>query len=234
MSKTVLLCFPYAGGSSAAYLSWKRHLSGSIELCPVELAGRGRRINEPLCESIEDVIDDIFPKIKSIIGNSPYALFGHSMGSLLAYETARKIRAHGMKGPVHAFLSGRYPPFVERDTRKHLLPDNEFIQDIAALGGMNKEILKNRELMSLFLPIIRADYKMVELYKHVNDGFRFDCDLTVMNGKYDELVTENEVLRWKECTNKRCSFFEFYGGHFFINEFKERVIEIINEKLITS
>lgn len=234
MSKTVLLCFPYAGGSSAAYLSWKKHLSGNIELYPVELPGRGRRINEPLCESIEDVVNDIFPKIKSIIVNSPYALFGHSMGSLLAYETARKIRSHGMEEPVHVFLSGRYPPFIECKTNKHLLPDNEFIQDIAALGGMNEEILNNREVMSFFLPIIRADYKMVELYKYIDDGFRFNCDITVLNGKYDELVDENEVSRWKECTNKNCSFYEFYGGHFFINEFKEEVIEIINEKLKTS
>lgn len=231
MNKIMLLCFPYAGGSSAAYLSWKKYLDSNIELCPVELSGRGKRINDPLYECVEDVINDIFPKFENIIANSSYALYGHSMGCLLAYEFARKIRACGMKEPLHAFLSGRFPPFIESKTKKYLLTDSEFIKDIAAFGGMNQEILNNRELMSFFLPIIRADYRIVELYRHVDDGFRFTCDLTILNGKYDDLIIENEVIRWRECTNKNCSFYEFYGGHFFINEYKERVIGIINEEL---
>lgn len=231
MNRIKLFCFPYAGGSSAVYMGWKKHLSDKIELRPLDLAGRGRRISKPLYNSIEEVIEDIFPQIKNELCDSPYSIFGHSMGAILAYELVRKARIHKLREPDHVFFSGRVPPFIFPGTKNHLLPNSEFIKLLEEFGGMNEEILSNQQLLSLFLPIIRADYKIVELYKHIEDGFKLDCDITILNGKMDRLANRDDVSKWKECTNKACTFYEFDGGHFFINDYKSKILEIINNTL---
>lgn len=231
MKKIKLFCFPYAGGSSAVYMGWKKYLCDKIELRSLELAGRGKRTKEPLCKSVEEVIDDIFPRIQSELCDSPYAIFGHSMGSILAYELVRKVRMHKLPEPAHVFFSGRVPPFIFLGTQNHLLPDSEFIKLLAEFGGMNEEILSNPQLLSFFLPIIRADYKIVELYRHTQDGFQLNCDITVFNGKSDKLAKQDHLRKWKECTSKLCTFYEFDGGHFFINDFKPEIIKIINDRI---
>ncbi|GAE87116.1 thioesterase II family protein [Acetivibrio straminisolvens] len=231
MNKIKLFCFPYAGGSSAAYIGWKKYLSDKIELRPLDLAGRGRRINEPLYNSIEEVIEDIFPRIQNELCDSPYCIFGHSMGSILAYELVRKARMLKLREPEHVFFSGRMPPFIISKTQNHLLSDSEFIKLLEEFGGMNNEILSNQQLLSLFLPIIRADYRIVELYKHTDDGFKLNCDITVLNGKWDKLANPDVLGRWRECTDKSCNFFEFDGGHFFINDFKPEILNIINNTI---
>ena len=91
MKKIKLFCFPYAGGSAAAYNKWRQYLDKHIELRPVELAGRGRRIYDPLYQSIEEAVDDVYQLISPELAKGPYAFFGHSMGGIIAYELAYKI-----------------------------------------------------------------------------------------------------------------------------------------------
>lgn len=92
MTKIKLFCLPYAGGSSVIFNSWKQYIDPSIELVPIELAGRGKRINEPLYNGVNDAVEDVFGLIKNKITDTPYALFGHSMGGMISYELAQKIK----------------------------------------------------------------------------------------------------------------------------------------------
>lgn len=143
MKKIKLYCFPHAGGSSASYNKWRLYLDKHIELVPVELAGRGRRIYDPLYASIEEAINDVYNSIKSDLGHHPYAFFGHSMGNMMAYELAYKIRQNHHPEPVHIFFSGRGAPDVpdEVENNYHLLPEEEFKNKIIELGGTPRNFL---------------------------------------------------------------------------------------------
>jgi surfactin synthase thioesterase subunit len=229
LNQIKLLCFPYAGGSALTYLSWKRYFPDHIKICPVELAGRGKRIGEPFYGSVDEAIDDLFLQVQSTINDIPYALFGHSMGTILTYEFVRRLRKAQLREPLHAFFSGRFPPSIGLDTENHRLPDEKFIGCIRQFGIMGEEVLNNQELMSIVLPIIRADYRMVELYKHIDEGFRLDCPITVFSGKTDSSVKWDDLQMWKECTTKTCTFHEFDGGHFFIHEWKASIAQLIVE-----
>ena len=233
LEKIKLFCLPFAGGSAMNYMSWKKYLDDRIELKPIELSGRGKRFNEPLYSGAEDAVNDIYNRISGEFDGTPYAVFGHSMGTLLAYELISKIIEQIGQEPVHVFFSGRFPPFLEENKRSvHTYPDKELIDEINELGGTNKEVLENPELVNLFLPVIRSDYKLVETYKHDRDILKLNCDISVLNGKQDNYVKEQDARRWQECTNKGFSFYEFDDGHFFINTYKEDVIDLINKTLL--
>lgn len=232
MEKIKLFCLPYAGGSAIVYMTWKKFLDHKIELRPIELAGRGRRFSEPLYQNIEEAVTDIYHQISKELDGSPYALYGHSMGTILVYELLRRIREYKHQEPMHAFFSGRYPPFVyDKKEFIHKLPDHEFMMKIYEHGGTNEEILKNKELLDIFLPVLKADYKIVELYKHCNDILKLDCSITVLNGSRDNYVEEMDIQRWEECTKKQCKFYTFDDGHFFINTYKQDIAGIINSTL---
>ena len=214
------------------YMTWKKLLDNRIQIMPLELAGRGRRINEPLYNSTEEAINDIYNVIYKELDGTPYAIFGHSMGTMLTYELLRKITAKMHQEPVHVFFSGRYPPYIDAEDKfTHLLPDEEFLAEIFELGGMDQEVLQCQELISIFLPVLRSDYKLVETYKHQGDIAKINCDITILTGKRDSYVTRSGMLQWQELTTGSYEFYEFDAGHFFINKFKEDVVDIVNKSL---
>ncbi len=168
MKKIKLFCIPYAGGSAMVYHKWKNKLNSVIELHPIELAGRGSRYNEPLYKSLDEAVNDIYRYIISHIDSSPYALFGHSMGSYLTFELFHKLTSMRHKEPIHIFFSGKESPQSNKSKRQiHLLDDLNFKSKILELGGTPEELINNEELSHFFLPIIRADYKITEKYKYL-------------------------------------------------------------------
>jgi len=232
MQKIKLFCIPYAGGSAVIYSNWKSSLAPWIELRPVELAGRGRRIHDPLYNSIEEAAQDVFKSIESEAGNCPYVLFGHSMGCMIAYELARKIRAERFPPPLHLFFSGRRAPHVTagKEKKLHLLNDQEFKEEILQLGGTPPEFFEHRELQELFLPLLRQDFKLTET--HIFDGKLppLDTDITVLAGKEDDLTPE-ECDGWKHHTSKICTIHYFNGGHFFFQKEVARITKIIGNTI---
>ncbi|WP_242837304.1 thioesterase II family protein [Alkaliphilus transvaalensis] len=230
MSKLKLFCFPYAGGSSAIYAKWKKHFNDSIELCPVELAGRGKRYNDKFYDDINEVVEDVFKLIKEDIEKGEYSLYGHSYGSLISYELAHKINELQLRKPKHIFYSGNGSPHLKESKMYHTLPDEEFLKKIIELGGTPEELIKEKELLELFLPLLRADFKVNETYQYKERESKLDCDFTVINGKEDQL-TLNQITGWSSHTTGKCRFYMMDGGHFFINEKMEDVITIIKHTL---
>ncbi|MFH4077473.1 thioesterase domain-containing protein, partial [Acinetobacter baumannii] len=80
VSKIKLFCFHHAGGSSSAYYNWKDYLNKDIEIIPIELAGRGKRLKVPVYTSMEEAVLDIYDLMKPNLDGSPFAIFGHSVG----------------------------------------------------------------------------------------------------------------------------------------------------------
>ncbi|MCX7748495.1 MAG: thioesterase domain-containing protein [Clostridia bacterium] len=235
MKKIKLFCFPYAGGSAAIYSRWRSQLDNRIELVPVELAGRGKRIKENFYENIPDAIEDIYGKIVPLAKEYEFAFFGHSMGSVIVYELCKRMIDHGLRQPIHVFVSGRYPPHIKkREKLLHMLPLNEFKDEILEIGGTPREVFENEELSQIFVPIMKADYKLVETYKYVENNIKLDCGLTVFNGKFDKGVDLKDVYEWKKYTSCDSKFYEFEGGHFFIHNYTDEIVRIINETLACS
>lgn len=228
----ILFCLPYAGGSGVVYYKWKRHLNSSIQLETIELKGRGKRFNEDFYENLEDAVEDIFENIKEKILHDEYAIYGHSMGSLLAYELYYKIYNENINMPKHIFFSGYKPPSIPGEERQiHLLPDGEFIKEVIELGGTPQEVADNEELLQLFTPILRNDFKMLEKYLYKEKKDKIQCDISILNGKEDDITLE-ELLAWKNHGDKGFKVYNFEGNHFFINTNAENITKIINTTLV--
>ncbi|MGF9821636.1 thioesterase II family protein [Brevibacillus agri] len=236
MEKLNLFCLPYAGAASSIYLKWIKYLNPSINLIPIELAGRGKRLNEPFYTSVEHAVEDIYQRIESHIDETPFALFGHSMGSLLAYECSHKIFSCKKKLPKVLFLSGKNPPnkaTINKTTTKmiHNLSDKEFVNALISFGGTPNEVTQNEDLLNILLPILRADFKIIETYKHKEKKDILECDFVVLNGKQDNLTTIEEMKKWSKYTKRRCEIYNFDGGHFFIVDEVKAVLDLINKRL---
>lgn len=217
------------------YNVWKKHLHPSIELYPIELAGRGRRFSECFYSSFEEAVEDIYCFIKEKLDDAEYALFGHSMGSMLEVELLHRLKQSEHRVPLHAFFSGRYPPHIKKEEKViYTLPDEEFKNEIFKLGGTSKELMESEELLELFIPILKADYRIIDGYSYNHDGEMFDCGITVFNGREDTEIEQGDLSQWRAYTEKTCRIYEFQGGHFFINDHSKSIIEIINSTLACS
>jgi surfactin synthase thioesterase subunit len=235
MRRTKLFCFPYAGGSAVVYGNWEDHLEPSIRLAPVELAGRGKRINEPFYASVEEAAEDVIRKHKNRLFDSPFAFYGHSMGGAIAYIVAQKLRERKYPQPVHIFFSGRGAPHVRRDDKQpyHNLPEDEFREKVLDLGGTPGEFFEHPELLEILLPLLRADFRISWLFNNRFEKINpLDCNITILTGK-DEDLNPEQVSGWSLHTRGQCAFHQFEGGHFFINhpEEKKKLLQIINTTL---
>jgi len=227
----ILFCLPYAGGSEAIYYKWKNYLHPSIQLVPIELKGRGKRFGEIFYESLEQAVDDIFENIKDKIVDEDYAIYGHSMGSLLAYELYYKISELNITKPTHIFFSGREAPsIVTEEENTYTLPDYDFMKKIVELGGTTEELTNNRELLQIFLPIIRSDFKIIETYNYEERENKIECDVSILNGKQDSIKSE-DLAAWKNHVSRGFKVYNFEGNHFFINSNVKNITSIINATL---
>lgn len=227
-----LFCLPYAGGSATIYYKYNRFLDGDIKLRPIELAGRGRRIKQPLYDNLEIAVDDIYCKIKSEIDEMPYAILGHSLGTLITYKLILKIQSEEKKPPLHTFLSaGRAPHMIGKVKAIHELPDSEFKKEIMKMGGTDIEVFNNPELSAFFIKLLKSDFKMIETYKYTPDYQKIDSDVSLFLGR-DDRIDQNDILQWSKYTDKSCKTYEFNGDHFFINSQAEEVAKVINHTLL--
>lgn len=216
------------------YISLKKYMGEHVELCPVELAGRGSRFDEPLYSDMKEAAEDLYEAVQKIIlSDQDYAFLGYSMGALIVYEVLKKIKENGLKEPVHLFMAAKEPPNVadtEYDQKLYTLPDDIFRKVIGELGGTPKEILECEDAVNYFLPILRADYKIVDTYPIETEPMDLKCDMTVMGGNEDTF-TSAYIGGWKAYTSKEYEQIMFEGGHFFINEHGEEFAWIISQKL---
>ena len=217
------------------YNNWKDHLEGFIRVYPVELAGRGPRINEPFYSSIDEAAEDVIKMIRFDLSDGPYALFGHSMGGAVAYRVMQKLTEKRYPRPLHIFFSGRGAPHIIREDKEpyHTLPNDEFREKILELGGTPKEFFEHPELMEILLPLLREDFRISWNFNHqFGEVEPLDCDITVLIGKEDDLKPE-QIEGWKLHTRRKYTQHFFEGGHFYLNDSgeREKMFAILNETL---
>ena len=173
-----LYCLPYAGGSGTVFLPWQDALRSDVEVCGIQLPGRGARLAEPPMTSIQQVAETLAQIICLRDRDLPFAFFGHSLGGLVAFELARYCRRYQLPMPLMIIVSGSDAPQHRTPEKNlHTLPDDELLLALADYNGTPPEVLRHSELMSLALPSIRADFTMAANYVYqpsVPLSFRFE------------------------------------------------------------
>jgi surfactin synthase thioesterase subunit len=227
-----LFCFPHAGGGSAGYHRWSAEFSREIDVIPVLLPGRERRIAESpfdrLPAQIAALTDALAPHL-----TRPYALFGHSMGALTAFELCRALRRRGVPRPKRLFVAAfRAPQLAAKSSPIHGLPDGELVAAIQErFQGIPPEIAQSEELLGLFLPSLRADIAVIETYQYVPEP-PLSCPLTVMGGVNDTQISAAELAAWRLQTDAEFTQKMLPGGHFFVSQAPADVARIVCGQLM--
>lgn len=225
-----LLCLPYAGGSETTYLSWRHHLPSWIDVIPVPLPGRGSRIAELPLDECEQLVRQLRVELRSQM-QGPYALFGHSMGALLAYELAHQMREESDAPPMALFVSGSVAPPHRIAHPEWLGDDNSLLQMLEQMNGTPPELLADPEWRALLLPALRADFRLCARYRH---RLRppMDCPVYALAGRNDPATRDaRKVAAW--CMESRLGgeLRCFPGDHFFIKNHQRDVLNYLSKKL---
>lgn len=219
-----LFCFPYAGGSAHAFRAWVNDVPDWVELYAANLPGRGARVAEPSYTSLTQLTRALAHGIEPYLDKS-FAFFGHSLGALLAFELARRLRRERGLEPAHLFVSAYHAPHLkDRSPPIHDLPDAEFLEQLRKLNGTPPEILSNAELMEFMLPILRADFEVLETYSYLPD-FPAGCPLEAYGGLQDPEAGHQELSAWREHTTGSFALRMFPGDHFFVNTSRQLVLQ---------
>jgi medium-chain acyl-[acyl-carrier-protein] hydrolase len=225
-----LFCFPYAGGSALIYRQWANHLPRQVEVCPVQLPGRGHRLREAPLNRMSPLVEVVAQQIRELSGQ-PFAFFGHSMGATIAFEIARLLRRERAPQPLHLFVSGRSAPQVpETRTPTYNLPEPELIEDLRRLNGTPSEIFDEPDMLNVMLPLIRTDFEVVQTYAY-EDEPALDCPITVYGGLQDQEVKRENLNAWCAQTTAPFRVRLFPGDHFFINANRELLLETLTRNL---
>lgn len=212
-----LFCFPYAGGGASIFRNWGEILPDFVEVCPIQLPGRETRIRERPFEQMTALVSALSLALQPYL-DKPFAFWGHSMGALIGFELARQLRRERKQGPFHLFVSGRKSPQLsDSATPVHLLPEKEFIRELRKLKGTPEAVLQHAELMQLMLPILRADFTLVETYTYLADE-PLECAISAFGGLQDDNVNHTQLEAWHEQTQCGFSLRMFPGDHFYIYE----------------
>ncbi|WP_447009003.1 thioesterase II family protein [Saccharothrix sp. DSM 118769] len=226
---TRLFCFPHAGAGAAVYRGWSASAGDGLAICPVQLPGRAERGREAAHHDVEALVDDVLAGLgEEFTGD--YALFGHSMGALVAYLVTRRIAERGGPLPRHLFVSGRAAPQLP-DTRKRLrdLPAAELTAELRALGGLPDVLMGEPELLAMFLPLLRADLTVNETYRHV-PGPPLPVPLTAFGGHGDPRASDDELAAW--CAlSADSALFTYPGGHFYLDKRAPELLGVVRARL---
>lgn len=220
-----LFCFHYAGGSAVLFHRWAASLPPFVEVCAIQLPGRGTRQAEPPLTTIEAVIGELGPAIRPYL-DIPFVFFGHSMGALIGFELTRHIQAAYGLSPEHLFASGRCAPQMPIHTAYHLLSDDAFLERLRDLNGTPPAILEDAELMRHTLPILRADFTICETYRYAPQP-PLACPISAFGGLRDPDVSYEHLLDWRQQTVGPFHVHMFPGDHFFVNSARVAVMELI-------
>jgi surfactin synthase thioesterase subunit len=221
-----LLCCSYAGGTSAVYRSWPSFVEPDIEVLAAEYPGRWSRIREPPFESLASIVDSLAQAVAPLL-DRPIAMFGYSMGSLVAYELSRKLRADRGIQPLHLFVAAHPAPHLRRRNLLHSLDDKELLAGLADLyGPMPSAIASDPEMCALVLGITRADFRCGDGY-HYEEDAPFRCPITAFGGDADPSVTVDELQGWGAHTTGFFASTILAGKHFFINDHSRGIIESV-------
>ncbi|SDH46576.1 Surfactin synthase thioesterase subunit [Lentzea fradiae] len=223
-----LVCFPHAGGSAGWFSRLGAELAGEVRLSAVQYPGRLDRLRDGLVDDL-CVLAELVSGALDVEDGRPVSLFGHSMGAVVAFEVARRLRAASV--PVaHLFVSGRVAPHLRRDRDVHLLTDDGLVETMEHLGGVRPGSLRDADLRALVLPVVRNDYRAIETYR-CEQAPPLSCPITALTGDDDPITGVADAREWAVHTDAGFTLEVFPGGHFFPLQRWGSVAEVVRRGL---
>jgi medium-chain acyl-[acyl-carrier-protein] hydrolase len=225
-----LFCLPSAGGGGTMLQGWLRGLPPSIQVCPFQLPGRENRWQEPVMNRLPPLITHLADAIEPLL-EVPFVFFGHSLGALLAFELARELRRRGRPGCLKTLASARIAP-QETIAMAPIcgLSEPEFVAALQArYNAIPDVILADREMMALYLPVLRADLEMIEKYVYAPEP-PLACPITVFGGTDDPTATPSQLAEWRQQTSAGFKVRMFPGDHFFPKTSREAFVQAVREE----
>lgn len=228
-----LVCLPHAGGSASFYFPFSQVLSGSAEVLAVQYPGRQERHHESGLTDLHILADRITEAVVEGADDRPLALFGHSMGAMLAFEVAGRLEDSGTTVAA-LFASGRRAPSRHRPPENvHGFTDERLVAELAALDGTDAELLGDPDVLRMILPVIRSDYEAVETYRY-RPRPPLRCPVVALVGDRDPRVDLDEAGAWADHTAQSFELKVFSGGHFYLSAQQAAVVELVRQHLIAS
>ncbi|MDX3854289.1 thioesterase II family protein [Streptomyces sp. AK02-01A] len=231
MRQIPVLCFPFAGAGASAFRRCQEYGSDTVLISPVQLPGREERFGEPLYTDVVAAVDDLLPTVLDQIAGSPVvALFGHSLGAVMAYEMAHRINGLGMPRVVRLFVSGSPGPWTQRESRATGLTDDGFLEQVREFAGYTHPALEHPELREMLLPTLRADVEMHENYRAPSEK-PLPVPIVSIRGADDELVSRAQAAEWESATSAGCRQAEVPGGHMYVTDSPGELVRLMDEEL---
>ncbi|MGW1216683.1 thioesterase II family protein [Streptomyces sp. NPDC002499] len=228
------MCFPHAGGSATAFVELARALPADFDVVAVQYPGRQDRYAEEPFTALAPLVEAVAGELARVLAadpGRPYALFGHSMGALLAFETARLLAQGELPGPRRLFLSGRGGPGVRRGLLRDHYDDAELVAELRTLGGTDQDMLDSPDVLEMILPALRADYRLVDAYRW-QGGEPLAAGITALVGDSDPMVPVGAARMWREHTGGDFALEVFPGGHFYLADHVGGVAAAVTEGLL--
>ncbi|MBX3415408.1 MAG: thioesterase [Pirellulales bacterium] len=210
-----LFCLPYAAGSASIFRHWQNALPESLEVCAVQLPGRADRRHERPLARVGSLVEVAGHALEPLV-DRPFAIFGHSMGTLLAFELARWLEARGCRPALLATGGRGAPEFPDPGPALHAAPQAALVDELLRLGGTSREMFADAERMARLVPIIRADFAVCETYVF-RPAERLRCPIVAFGGAADPDWPEPQIAAWGEHTQDEFSYHMLPGDHFFLH-----------------
>lgn len=224
-----LFCLPYAGGGASVFRPWCQRLQQSVEIHPVQLPGRENRLSDPPFRNARELVETLAEALAPYL-DKPFALFGHSMGAIIAFELARHLRRVQGVEPAYMFFSAhRAPQLPDTEPKSYALPDEELVRILSSLDGTPREVLDHPELLNLMLPLLRADFELGQTYEYYDEP-PFNCPVTAFGGLLDS-TTREELDAWREQTTAPFNLRMLNGGHFFLHTAQPLLLQSVARDL---
>lgn len=209
-----LVCFPHSGGTVHAFAEWASAMPADVQLLAVQYPGRGDRFVEPLVDDVPAMATYAAADLQRLPGD--LVLFGHSLGGVVAYETAVALRDRGRE-PVRLCASACLPPGQNERSDVYPASDEEFWDTLCALGGIEPGIAKNLELRDILVPSLRSDLRAHATYRPRPATEPLSCPISCYHGLGDPLVDEQHLQGWAAFTTGGFNVRSREGGHFHLN-----------------
>lgn len=226
-----IICFPHAGANSTAFFAMKKMLPASFNLQVLEYPGHGKYFKMPLMKRFQSLVDFLVGEVQPFL-QPPFVFLGHSMGALVSFEVARKLRELNRPMPDYLLVSGRYAPQKESNAvQLSRLPDDQFSYVLHQLyQGIPETIRTDENLMKVFIPILKADFAVLEDYQYVEKS-PLSCKIIAIAGNQDRVVNEDQLNEWSKQTSSDFKKFIIPGDHFSIIADPAAYIQIITQQI---
>lgn len=220
-----LFCLPHAGGSAQMFASWRQQLPSEIQVCPIQLPGRHRRLREPTITSMPRLVTELAHVLRRY-SDVPYAIFGQCMGGLIGFELARQLQEEDAELPCHLFVSSYpAPQLLQNEPPSHDLSNEDFIKHLQRIEGTPPDVLTNSELLGLVLPVLRADFTLCETYTYVPRP-QLSCPITVIGALDDRDLSRLCLPEWCIHTHAACTVRMYSGDKFSLLNNQELLTDI--------